>query len=228
MAQTKAGALKSSAKLRGMTAEEYAAKIAGGEKWCSKGKHWRPRSAFCSDSSRGDGLVVSCSDCRYTRSKWPHSKSESIAKKAQGLAWCRECKAWLPLADVHAGLCRPHVSAYARKHYAESPTFRATRRQYVHARKRNVAPIPGHAQEMILEEFEGLCAYCDNPATTWDHIEPISKGGRTTPGNVVPCCSPCNSSKHDRDVWEWMEQNGITPTERFFGRYILKDAGLSG
>jgi 5-methylcytosine-specific restriction enzyme A len=46
---------------------------------------------------------------------------------------------------------------------------------------------------------QGLCAYCQGtfaPDTlTMDHIVPISRGGRSTKGNVVPCCAACNATK---------------------------------
>jgi 5-methylcytosine-specific restriction endonuclease McrA len=46
---------------------------------------------------------------------------------------------------------------------------------------------------------QGLCAYCQGTfapdALTMDHIVPVSRGGRSTKGNVVPCCAACNAAK---------------------------------
>ncbi len=46
---------------------------------------------------------------------------------------------------------------------------------------------------------QGLCAYCQGTfapeALTMDHIVPLSRGGRSTKGNVVPCCAACNATK---------------------------------
>ncbi|OQY59405.1 MAG: HNH endonuclease [Desulfobacteraceae bacterium 4572_88] len=46
---------------------------------------------------------------------------------------------------------------------------------------------------------KGVCHYCGCPIPpkelTMDHIVPISRGGRTTKGNVVPCCKECNNKK---------------------------------
>jgi 5-methylcytosine-specific restriction endonuclease McrA len=36
-----------------------------------------------------------------------------------------------------------------------------------------------------------------------DHIVPISRGGRTTKGNVVPCCKECNNAKKQLLAMEW-------------------------
>ncbi|MBN1155241.1 HNH endonuclease [candidate division KSB1 bacterium] len=45
----------------------------------------------------------------------------------------------------------------------------------------------------------GICHYCGKkfPTSelTMDHIVPLSKGGKSVRGNVVPCCKTCNSNK---------------------------------
>jgi 4-hydroxy-3-methylbut-2-enyl diphosphate reductase len=45
----------------------------------------------------------------------------------------------------------------------------------------------------------GVCHYChekvDPGDVTMDHIVPVSRGGTSTKGNVVPCCKECNSKK---------------------------------
>lgn len=46
---------------------------------------------------------------------------------------------------------------------------------------------------------EGICHYCKRKfpprELTMDHIVPISRGGKSTKGNIVPCCKECNSRK---------------------------------
>jgi 5-methylcytosine-specific restriction enzyme A len=45
----------------------------------------------------------------------------------------------------------------------------------------------------------GVCAYCHGTfapdALTMDHVVPLARGGRSTKGNVVPCCQACNATK---------------------------------
>ena len=54
---------------------------------------------------------------------------------------------------------------------------------------------------------KGLCHYCgqDIPPKelTMDHIVPIARGGKTTKGNVVPCCKECNNQKKQLLPMEW-------------------------
>jgi len=45
----------------------------------------------------------------------------------------------------------------------------------------------------------GLCHYCKKKFPpkdlTMDHIVPLSRGGKSTKGNVVACCKECNTKK---------------------------------
>lgn len=130
---------------------------------------------------------------------------------------------------MRSGLCRPHTNEERRAWFARDEKVRRTLRERVHARKRGLDPMPGWAQIEIREEFGGRCGYCrQRPATTWDHAVPISKGGRTTPGNVVPACVTCNSSKRDRDLDEWLDEKGYAYSEELANRLILAHAGLYG
>jgi hypothetical protein len=55
----------------------------------------------------------------------------------------------------------------------------------------------------------GRCRYCGGRfhprELTMDHIVPIIRGGRSTKGNVVPCCKACNSKKKYLLPSEWRE-----------------------
>ncbi len=51
------------------------------------------------------------------------------------------------------------------------------------------------------------CYYCQaaigREAVTMDHIVPISRGGKSTKGNLVPCCYNCNEQKRSLTAVEW-------------------------
>lgn len=60
-------------------------------------------------------------------------------------------------------------------------------------------------RQTILERDGHKCNYCgatDDLAV--DHIIPLSRGGTNDPENLTPACKPCNSSKGDRLIEEWM------------------------
>lgn len=46
---------------------------------------------------------------------------------------------------------------------------------------------------------QGICYYCQAKfppdELTMDHVVPLSRGGRSTKGNLVPCCKACNNKK---------------------------------
>lgn len=49
------------------------------------------------------------------------------------------------------------------------------------------------------------CFYCGAPGPSrWDHLHPVSRGGDTVPGNLVPACGRCDDSKQARTVEEWV------------------------
>jgi len=55
----------------------------------------------------------------------------------------------------------------------------------------------------------GICHYCNGTfppdELTMDHLVPVARGGKSTPGNVVPACRDCNSRKKYLLPMEWDE-----------------------
>jgi 5-methylcytosine-specific restriction endonuclease McrA len=53
----------------------------------------------------------------------------------------------------------------------------------------------------------GKCHYCGRAfpprGLTMDHVVPVSRGGKTIRGNVVPCCKECNNAKKQLLPMEW-------------------------
>ena len=51
------------------------------------------------------------------------------------------------------------------------------------------------------------CYYClmeiSRSQVTMDHVVPISRGGRSTAGNLVPACKGCNENKRSLTAVEW-------------------------
>jgi 5-methylcytosine-specific restriction protein A len=49
------------------------------------------------------------------------------------------------------------------------------------------------------EIAKGICHYCAKKfkpeELTMDHVIPVSKGGKSTKGNIVPSCKECNNKK---------------------------------
>lgn len=107
--------------------------------------------------------------------------------------------------------------AYSRAHYATHPeevlarnaAHRVTHPEvHTAARARRAARKKGLPATLTAEQwlaiqqaYKHCCAYCGKKESkkhplTQDHVIPLSKGGGTTPDNIVPACGPCNSRKH--------------------------------
>lgn len=55
----------------------------------------------------------------------------------------------------------------------------------------------------------GRCHYCGRPTPkaelTMDHVVPLTRGGRSSKGNLVACCKECNNRKKNLLPLEWEE-----------------------
>ncbi len=56
---------------------------------------------------------------------------------------------------------------------------------------------------------KGICYYCNGNVKpselTMDHVVPVSRGGKSSKGNVVPSCKECNNKKKALLPIEWEE-----------------------
>ncbi len=70
---------------------------------------------------------------------------------------------------------------------------RHIRRERAKARELRGTP---YFQELLRK---GICRYCGKKfppeELTLDHIVPVARGGRSTRGNLAPCCRACNQAK---------------------------------
>jgi 5-methylcytosine-specific restriction endonuclease McrA len=61
-------------------------------------------------------------------------------------------------------------------------------------------------RESIYQAWEHKCAYCEELATSLDHIVPRFKSGSSNRNNLIPACRRCNSNKASAPVEEWYKQ----------------------
>ena len=111
-----------------------------------------------------------------------------------------------------------------KKHSVASPTLTlATLSEIPKSGPKKKAPIPAAFREQIwLRQFgkvyEAKCPtpWCQNTITVYDfqsgHNIPESKGGPTTPENLIPLCSRCNLSMGDRYTFD--EWSAISPSSK--------------
>ena len=74
---------------------------------------------------------------------------------------------------------------------------------------------------------DGLaCAYCgstleDGSKLTLDHLTPYSLGGSNEAGNLITCCSKCNSSRGNRPVETFAEATAAYLNHGLTGQDIM-------
>lgn len=93
---------------------------------------------------------------------------------------------------------------------------------FIGSQKRRGEENPDYTHQEWKEAlifFGGECAYCGcttrkGQRLTRDHLEPVSKGGRTTQSNIVPACQSCNSSKGAEDFRDWFMKQPFFSQER--------------
>ena len=58
----------------------------------------------------------------------------------------------------------------------------------------------------IYKSWDYKCGYCDDVATSLDHIVPRFKSGSSNRNNLIPACRRCNSNKGSTEVETWYRQ----------------------
>jgi 5-methylcytosine-specific restriction endonuclease McrA len=68
-------------------------------------------------------------------------------------------------------------------------------RRYVRVPSGRSIPV---SRRGVLRRDDNRCGYCGAHATTIDHVQPRSRGGKDSWENLVACCLRCNNLKGDR------------------------------
>jgi hypothetical protein len=72
-------------------------------------------------------------------------------------------------------------------------------------------------RESIYQAWDHKCGYCEEQATSLDHIVPRFKSGCSNRNNLVPACTKCNANKASSEMETWYRQQSFF-TEEKLGR----------
>lgn len=126
--------------------------------------------------------------------------------------------------DAHAEHRREYRKVHAeyrreyKKQYHQSEGGKIAIRMAVHRRRARKQSLPDTFTatdwQHALDYFGGCCAACGRPPGLWhtlsaDHWIPLSKGGPTTPDNIIPLChgsGGCNNKKNNRNPANWLTE----------------------
>jgi hypothetical protein len=103
---------------------------------------------------------------------------------------------------------RDVLLAYQRNRRQEMPEHYRAIGQMRYAKRKAAGDIDTAAWKRLLAEFNGRCAYCDEPADLLepDHVHPIVLGGTSDIFNILPACMECNrgaGGKWKSTLQEW-------------------------
>ena len=130
---------------------------------------------------------------------------------------CSKCNKIKPILDFRNranggfySVCRECENIRNKEYKINNPTkinelrvIHENRRRY---KKNNLAKnFTQKEWNECKKFFNNKCAYCGKEMKnlTQDHFIPLSSEGEYTKYNIIPCCRSCNSSKHDKNFYEW-------------------------
>jgi 5-methylcytosine-specific restriction endonuclease McrA len=166
---------------------------------CGTCREVKPISAFYRDSSRSTGRQRHCSECQKARSAQRHTQ-----RRDTHLAQMREYDR-AHRDQARARYAKPTKKAQNAAWLCANRVKMTERQARRRALKMSVASVVTERDlRRLVARHGGCCAYCKTAlATAMDHVVPLARGGQHAIGNLLPACTPCNSSKRDRLLVEW-------------------------
>lgn len=172
------------AKEYGVTHINVTYKAEKGHKFCATCKEQKTYSNFYKSNEIKDGYSPNCAICSRARGKEYNSLPENKIKRA------KRFKAW-------------------RKKFYATEAGRMMNQKHLNLRRsRKASTVYNYSEDIWIEtlkHFKYSCAYCGEKESNLnqEHVIPLSKGGYYTKQNIIPACTYCNSSKHNKDLEEW-------------------------
>jgi len=136
---------------------------------------------------------------------------------------CAVCKELSILAVSEPPMC---FHCYAIE-YNRKPEVCARKAVYVAKRRQIESEGDFTVQDWldIMHLWNWKCAYCGakllHGTRSTDHIVPLTRNGKNTRNNIVPCCRSCNSQKNNRLLSEWL-------SPEIYEQVILRIANVTG
>lgn len=146
----------------------------------------------------------------------------------EGFKYCTQCERKLPKtteyfhktngqSDGFTSLCKECRKKIIAKHIDKVRVYKKIAEQRRKSLKRKLPSTFTDKQwEKCKKYFDGKCAYCGNGTDKLeqDHFIALSNNGEYTKNNIVPACRFCNTSKKNKDFFEWYSQQEFYSKER--------------
>lgn len=175
-----------------------------------------------------NGLHSWCKECRSAYMKADDTKGQERRERNRACKETESYRAWVVEYDKtperrekHRIDNRKPERLLQKREYRKTEHYKQVSDAYWHSEtgkqvkatvahrrrarlKSLVSDLTAVQWRMVLQLFDGKCAYCGSAEhIQQEHVIPVSRGGGTTIGNIVPACRKCNISKGNKTVTEW-------------------------
>lgn len=197
----------------------------------------KTREYFSKNRSSSDGLLGYCKECQG-RSFEPKQKYLPISPR-EGYKICSKCGKELILnednfnlskqsKDGFTNVCKACRKArlqankeivnqkYRLYRQKNKEAFRIRKQKRTMAKRNLISDFSLEDWNECLKYFDNSCAYCGEKSNSLqqDHFIPVAKNGNYTRDNILPACQRCNTSKRDRDFFDWYSKQDFYNKER--------------
>lgn len=105
------------------------------------------------------------------------------------------------------------LARWARPGEKEAQSLRAKAMWEDPETRRRITSKHPRGNTRARAKAKGVCVYCGEQGTEWDHDVPLTRGGSKDSSNLVPCCSRCNNSKGRLTGAEFRETTNFPGTK---------------
>lgn len=130
------------------------------------------------------------------------------------MAWVKRLQRWAPVTALSRELVRFDMQAM------QNPEISGIEYQQGDLQSFEV-------KEYLLEKWGRKCAYCDATGVPLEveHIHPKARGGSNRVSNLTLACRPCNETKDDRNLQDFLAHDPARLTKiQVQAKHPLKDA----
>lgn len=185
------------------------------EKYCPHCGKSKSVDEFTKNKTTCDGLFGYCRECKhgYEQQYLIVHPRDKTSKKIWSSEYYSKNKAFINNRNTSYYIRNKRVVLEGIKRYRkENPeAVLELNRHYQHDRRALVRGASGNGwtieeERQLIEDYNHRCAYCGKKAVrlSMDHIVPLSRSGEHSITNIVPACTTCNGSKHNKPLLVWM------------------------
>ena len=169
---------------------------------------------FAINKRQSSGFHPSCKECKRQKDKIDYATNPN-PRLIQAKIWHKNNRERKRLYD--RAYREQNFERIAAKKKADFEIYKAKNQLKVRAmsaanahKRRTLLTNQIAAKDLIslTNRFGNRCAYCRTVFSVenkleFDHVVPLSRGGRHSIGNLLPACLLCNRNKSYKFVMEW-------------------------